>query len=74
VITRIVDTLHFAPSSASRLVQAADLVVFMHNRIESTLPDADKRAVAVNESLWRRIEKRIEHRYCWNPWMHKGPA
>ncbi|MCS7484508.1 DUF3800 domain-containing protein [Umezawaea endophytica] len=67
VITRIVDTLHFAPSSASRLVQAVDLVVFMHNRIESTAPDTDKRAIAVNESLWRRIEKRIEHQYCWYP-------
>jgi len=67
MITRIVDTLHFAPSSASRLVQAVDLIVFMHNRIESTEPDADGRAVAINEALWRRIEKRIEHQYCWHP-------
>jgi len=28
-LTRIVDTLHFAPSNASRLVQAADVIVFL---------------------------------------------
>jgi hypothetical protein len=67
VITRIVDTLHFAPSSAGRLVQAVDLVVFLHNRMASTSPEADGRAVVVNETLWRRIEKRIEHEYRWSP-------
>jgi hypothetical protein len=67
VITRIVDTLHFAPSSASRLVQAVDLVIFMHNRIVSTAPGTDERAVRTNESLWRRIEGRIEHNYYWTP-------
>jgi hypothetical protein len=29
-LTQIVDTLHFAPSSASRLVQAIDLVTFLY--------------------------------------------
>ena len=29
-LTRIIDTLHFAPSTSSRLAQAADLVAFMH--------------------------------------------
>jgi hypothetical protein len=67
VITRIVDTLHFAPSSASRLVQAADLIVFMHNRIENTAPGSDERAARTNEALWRRIESRIEHSYHWHP-------
>ena len=28
-LTRIVDTLHFAPSHASRLVQAADVITFL---------------------------------------------
>ena len=32
-ITRVVDTLHFAPSSSSRLVQAADLIAFLTRRI-----------------------------------------
>ncbi|HEX6347752.1 DUF3800 domain-containing protein [Umezawaea sp.] len=67
VITRILDTLHFAPSSASRLVQAVDLIVFMHHRIHSTVASSDGRAVLVNDALWSRIEKRIEHVYYWNP-------
>jgi hypothetical protein len=67
VITRIVDTLHFAPSAASRLVQAVDLVVFLHNRIQGTAPNADSRATATNAALWLRIEDRIEHQYHWYP-------
>lgn len=66
-ITRIVDTLHFAPSSASRLVQAVDLIAFMHHRIEATAPGADGRAIRANERIWHRVEGRIEHRYCWYP-------
>lgn len=31
-LTRIVDTLHFAPSNASRLVQAADVIAFLYRR------------------------------------------
>ena len=34
-IKRVVDTIHFAPSSSSRLVQAADLVAFLARRIEA---------------------------------------
>ena len=32
-LTRIVDTLHFAPSHASRLVQAADVIAFLFRRV-----------------------------------------
>lgn len=67
VINRIVDTLHFAPSKASRLVQAVDLIAFMHHRIHSTAVGADNRAVLVNDALWRRIATRIEHQYYWEP-------
>jgi hypothetical protein len=31
-LTRIVDTLHFAPSHASRPVQAADVIAFLYRR------------------------------------------
>jgi len=36
-LTRIVDTLHFAPSHASRLVQAADVITFLYRRSRALL-------------------------------------
>ncbi|MER6505931.1 DUF3800 domain-containing protein [Nonomuraea sp. NPDC001636] len=56
----IVDTLHFAPSHASRLIQAADLIAFLHHRIHSGA-DKDERARRANENLWERIRKRVVH-------------
>jgi len=66
-ITRIVDTIHFAPSSASRLVQAVDLIAFLHHRIKTTPETADARAVRANAALWQRIQSRVTHCYCWRP-------
>lgn len=66
-ITRIVDTLHFATSSASRLVQAVDLIAFLYHRIKTTPETADARAVRANAALWQRIQPRVAHCYCWRP-------
>lgn len=66
-ISRIVDTLHFAPSSASRLVQAVDLIAFLYHRITTTSETADARAVRANAALWQRIQPRVAHCYCWRP-------
>jgi hypothetical protein len=65
-LTQIVDTLHFAPSSASRLVQAIDLVVFLYRRMETHVEPVEK-AKRANEMLWARIEPKIHHRLCWRP-------
>lgn len=65
-LTQIVDTLHFAPSNASRLVQAADMVVFLARRILGK-EDTDPRAIAANEQLWAYIEPRVVHCWCWQP-------
>lgn len=51
---RIVDTVYFVPSDMSRLVQAADLVAFLHQRI-SDVVERDARAAAANESLWSAL-------------------
>jgi hypothetical protein len=59
-LERIVDTLHFAPSSASRLLHAVDLVVFMHRRLQTHAESNDK-AKRANERLWQRIENKIHH-------------
>ena len=65
-LTSIVDTIHFAPSHASRLVQAADLIAYLHGRITSGA-DRDERAKRANAALWARIEPRVAHNYCWHP-------
>jgi hypothetical protein len=76
-LTQIVDTLHFAPSSASRLVQAIDLVTFLYRRMETHTEPNDK-AKRANEQLWARVEPKVHHRLCWYPMgypqMHEGPA
>jgi hypothetical protein len=65
-IKNIVDTIHFAPSHASRLVQAADLIAYLHGRMTSGA-DRDDRAVRANEKLWSRIVPRIYHNDWWRP-------
>jgi hypothetical protein len=65
-LTHIVDTMHFVPSDASRLVQAADLIVFLKRRRHADL-GTDARAKRENERLWQRIEPRVVHEHCWHP-------
>lgn len=66
-LRHIVDTLHFAPSSASRLLQAVDLIAFLFHRIETARPDLDERARRANEASWRRIAPLVAHCHCWSP-------
>ncbi|MFF3456051.1 DUF3800 domain-containing protein [Streptomyces sp. NPDC002730] len=65
-LPRIVDTIHFAPSKASRLLQAADLIAYLHRRLISG-QDADSRARKANELLWSHVEPRVVHQQCWAP-------
>lgn len=65
-LTRIVDTMHFAPSHASRLLQAVDMVAFLHYRIQSGR-DTDSRAVRANHALWGRLDGVVYKTHCWTP-------
>jgi hypothetical protein len=65
-LTRIVDTIHFAPSRASRLVQAADLIAYMARRIRTHV-ETDERAKRANTALWARLQPKIYHEWCWYP-------
>ncbi|MEN3616101.1 hypothetical protein AAH979_42375 [Plantactinospora sp. ZYX-F-223] len=56
-LTRIVDTLHFAPSHASRLVQGAELVTFLFRRMQTAA--VDPREAATNERLWSSVQPRV---------------
>lgn len=73
-LQRIVDTLHFAPSHTSRLLQAADLIVFLHRRRELHT-ETDKRSERANETLWARIAPHVTHAGCWpeRPRRTKAP-
>jgi hypothetical protein len=65
-ITRIVDTIHFAPSTSSRLVQAADLIAHMANR-KATSATRSPKAQRADETLWARIAPKVSHDLCWSP-------
>lgn len=65
-LPRIVDTIHFAPSHHSRLIQAADLVAFLHHR-RQVHTETDPRATKANDGLWSRIENKIHHQHVWHP-------
>lgn len=66
-ITRVVDTLHFAPSESSRLVQASDLVAFLFHRLQ-TKTDADARETRANARLWTRLADGALHNiHVWDP-------
>ncbi len=65
-LTNIVDTIHFAPSDASRLVQAADMIAYLHGRMTSGA-DRDPRALAANVALWARVAPRVQHNDWWLP-------
>ncbi|MEX2254595.1 MAG: DUF3800 domain-containing protein [Acidimicrobiia bacterium] len=65
-LLRIIDTIHFAPSRASRLVQAADLIAFLYHRIKSGV-ETDERAVRANKALWDKVSGRVAHTHIWTP-------
>lgn len=57
-LNRAVDALHFAPSNHSRLLQAADLVSFLHFRIRRT-PVTDLRSAKASADLWDIVENKV---------------
>jgi len=65
-LTRIVDTLHFAPSHASRLVQAADVIAFLYRRT-FIHQEPDERARKAKIAMWKRLAPRVHHELCWFP-------
>ncbi len=65
-LRRLLDTIHFAPSHHSRLLQAADLVTFMHRRRVTHL-ETDARAQVANDRIWAHIAPVVEHSLCWEP-------
>jgi Protein of unknown function (DUF3800) len=59
-LPNILDTLHFAPSRHSRLIQAADLVTFLHRR-RSTIVETNVKQAQAIDRLWGHVTGRIRH-------------
>lgn len=62
-LTELVDTIHFAPSKASRLLQAADLVAYAHTQQERSFRDA--RAQAAWDRIWQILQPRVREASRW---------
>lgn len=62
-LDRIVDTLHFAPSKFSRLLQAADLVSYTHTMQHKK--HRDPRATAAWDRMWTTLNPVVMEASCW---------
>lgn len=51
---RLLDTVHFAPSHQSRMLQAADMLAFIYRR-RHTVTEQDRRAAEAMNRLWATI-------------------
>jgi hypothetical protein len=69
----VVDTLHFAPSHASRLVQAADVITFLYRRV-FTHAETDDRSRRSKIARWNRLKPKVHHQLCWFPERSGGQA
>jgi hypothetical protein len=65
-LTRIADTIHFAPSTSSRLLQGADLIAFLNRRIRADVR-RDEREERANRALWERVGPLVWRLHCWRP-------
>ena len=65
-LPNILDTLHFVPSEHSRLIQAADLVTFLHHRRSAIVETNPKQEKAISR-IWGHVEERIAHQFTTCP-------
>lgn len=62
----LIDTLYFGPSKFSRLLQAADLVTFMHKRRQASI-ETDVRQEKAIARMWTHVEPAVVHDWTWRP-------
>jgi hypothetical protein len=65
-LPNILDTLHFAPSHHSRLIQAADLVTFLHRR-RATITETNAKQAQAIDRLWSHVQGRVRHQLISRP-------
>lgn len=54
-LSRLLDTVHFAPSHQSRMLQAADMLAFVYRR-RQTVRETDARSEEAMSRLWGTLE------------------
>ncbi|MBT0567690.1 DUF3800 domain-containing protein [Williamsia sp. CHRR-6] len=54
-LPRLLDTVHFAPSHHSRMLQAADMLAFTYRR-HQTVVEPDHRAQRIMDRLWSKLQ------------------
>lgn len=62
----LIDTLHFAPSHHSSMLQAADLVTFVYGRRHVEIRQNDPSALATRR-LWHLLDGAVLHHGVWYP-------
>ncbi|WPF82139.1 DUF3800 domain-containing protein [Sanguibacter sp. 4.1] len=65
-LDRVRDTIHFAPSHYSCLLQAADLVTYLYRR-RRTHSEPDARAQAATDTVWAEIQPAVAVASTWVP-------
>jgi hypothetical protein len=65
-LPNILDTLHFVPSQHSRLIQAADLVTFLHRRWATVIETNPKQAETI-QRLWGHVASGVRHQLLSQP-------
>lgn len=65
VLEHLVDTIHFAPSNSSRLIQAADMVSY--TRHQKDRKTGQKRAREFYMEQWEKLEPKVTEDSCWDP-------
>lgn len=65
-LDHILDTIHFVPSQHSRLVQAADLVAFLHRR-RMTVKETNAKQAAAIDRIWGHVADRVHHSLICQP-------
>jgi hypothetical protein len=66
-ITRVLPNLRFFGSHENRLLQAADLVAFVHQRRKSVATETNARAQSAREGHWAKIAPHVVVERLWMP-------
>lgn len=67
ILNRVIDTIHFAPSKSSRLLQAADLISYVHHRSRRFY--SNKELTDFHRGLWQILTEKnlVKEASVWQP-------
>jgi Protein of unknown function (DUF3800) len=66
-ITRVLRNLRFLDSRANRLLQACDLVAFLHQRRHQIEHESNQRAHTAREAQWTKVQPNVVVERLWMP-------